>query len=212
MHRPSDGGRPVWQPIGVKRILLLTGAVALVAVLAIGLSQAGGGGAEEDEPKSKAPGASEQVAQLEGAPEPLAGLHAEANTLLGGGADAFKERLAELKGYPVVVNKWASWCGPCRAEFPDFQRSAVKHGKEVAFLGVNSNDNREEADEFLREYPVSYPSYEDPSSEVAQVFNGAAAFPSTAFYDRRGKLAYLKQGQYLSGAKLEADIRRYALR
>jgi thiol-disulfide isomerase/thioredoxin len=194
----------------VKRIWLAIGAVALVAMLAIGLSQAGGGGS--DEPRSTAPGAAEQVAQLEGAPEPLAAVHAQANTLLGGGADAFEERLAQLKGYPVVVNKWASWCGPCRAEFPDFQRSAVRHGKQVAFLGVNSNDNREEADAFLRRYPVSYPSYEDPSGEVAQVFNGAAAFPTTVFYDRAGKLAYVHQGQYLSGEKLEEDIRRYALR
>jgi len=194
----------------VKRVWLGIGVVALVAVLAIGLSQAGGGGSGE--PESVAPGAAEQVADLEGAPEPLADVHAQANTLIGGGPEAFRERLAELRGHPVVVNKWASWCGPCRAEFPDFQRSAVKHGKEVAFLGVNSNDNREEAHDFLSEYPVSYPSYEDPSGTVAQVFNGASAFPTTAFYDRAGKLAYIHQGQYLTGAKLEEDIARYALR
>ncbi len=54
-----------------------------------------------------------------------------------------------LKGYPVVVNKWASWCPPCRAEFPYFQSQAIKRGKEVAFLGVDGNDNDADAKEFL---------------------------------------------------------------
>jgi cytochrome c biogenesis protein CcmG/thiol:disulfide interchange protein DsbE len=194
----------------VKRIWTAVGAVALVAVLVIGLSQAGGGGS--DEPKSAAPSASRVSKELAGAPVPLAKLHAQAGRLLGGGADAFKARLAELHGYPIVVNKWASWCGPCRAEFPDFQKTAVKYGKRVAFLGVNGNDNHGDAVKFLRRYPISYPSYEDPSGTVAQVFNGVAAFPTTVFYDSGGKLAYIHQGQYLSGAKLEQDIKRYALR
>jgi thiol-disulfide isomerase/thioredoxin len=196
--------------MGVKRIWIGIGVAALVAVLAIGLSQAGTGGSED--PKSAAPSATRVSKELAGAPAPLAKLHAQAGELLGGGPEAFKARLAELKGYPVVVNKWASWCGPCRAEFPDFQRASVKYGKRVAFLGVDGNDNRDDAKAFLLKYPVAYPSYEDPSNTVAQVFNGVAAFPTTVFYDRDGKLAYIHQGQYLTGAKLEQDIKRYALR
>ena len=202
--------RDVCHAYGVKRILIAVGAVALVAVLVIGLSQAGTGGS--DQPKSAAPSAARVSKELAGAPAPLAKLHGQAGQLLGGGPGAFTARLAELRGYPVVVNKWASWCGPCRAEFPDFQKSSVKYGKRVAFLGVNGNDNHGDATRFLRRYPVSYPSYEDPSNTVAQVFNGVAAFPTTVFYDRRGKLAYIHQGQYLTGAKLEQDIERYALR
>jgi thiol-disulfide isomerase/thioredoxin len=193
----------------VKRIGIALGVAALAAVLVIGLSQAGTGGS--DHPKSAAPSASRVSEELAGAPAPLAGLHAQAGRLLGGGPDAFKARLADLRGYPVVVNKWASWCGPCRAEFPDFQRASLKYGKRVAFMGVNGNDNHGDALRFLRQYPLSYPSYEDPSGTVAQVFNGVAAFPTTVFYDRRGKLAYIHQGQYLTGAKLEQDIKRYAL-
>src|SRR4051794_36972307 len=124
--------------MAVKRIWIAVGVAALVAVLVIGLSQAGTGGS--DQPKSAAPSAGKASKQLAGAPGPLAKLHAQAGDLLGGGPIAFKARLAELSGYPVVVNKWASWCAPCRAEFPDFQKAGVKYGKRVAFLGVNGND------------------------------------------------------------------------
>ena len=109
----------------------------------------------------------------------------------------------------MVVNKWASWCGPCRAEFPLFQKLSVQLGKSVGFLGVNSNDNSTDARSFLKRYPVSYPSYEDPDSKVAGLFNGIATFPATAFYDSSSKLQYLHQGQYPSEQKLRADIRRY---
>ena len=196
--------------MGVNRIWIGVGAVALVVVLAIGLSQAGEGGS--DHPRSAAQPASKVARELAGAPAPLASLHAQSNQLLPGGPAAFKARLAALKGHPVVVNKWASWCGPCRAEFPDFQASSVKLGKRVAFLGVDGNDNHGDAKAFLARYPVSYPSYEDPDNRIAQVFNAVAAFPATVFYDRSGKLAFIHQGQYASGAKLEDDIARYALR
>ena len=195
----------------VKKLWLAIGAAALVAVLAIGLSQAGGGGGSADR-ESAAPSSAEVSRRLAGAPEPLARLHRQANEILPGGSQAFRDRLAALKGYPIVVNKWASWCGPCRAEFPDFQKAALKHGKDVAFIGVNSNDNRGDAEAFLKRFPVPYPSYEDPSNSIAAVFNAVAAFPTTAFYDRDGNLAFLHQGQYPNGEQLEIDIRRYALR
>jgi len=148
--------------------------------------------------------------RLAGAPAPLGSLHSQSNRLLDGGADAFNQRIKGLKGYPVVVNKWASWCGPCRAEFPFFQRQALKRGKKVAFLGVNSNDNDGSAKDFLDRFPVSYPSYKDPDLEVAKQFKAVAAFPSTAFYDSKGRLVSLKQGSYATEAKLAEDIDRYA--
>ena len=118
--------------------------------------------------------------------------------------------MKELKGYPVVVNKWASWCGPCRAEFPFFQKQSVDRAKRVAFVGVNGNDNDANARDFLAQFPVSFPSYKDPDLKVSASFNGVAAFPSTAFYDSKGELAYLKQGGYATEQKLVEDIERYA--
>lgn len=111
----------------------------------------------------------------------------------------------------MVVNKWASWCGPCREEFPVFRRVALEMGREVAFLGVNSLDDDDAARRFLAEHPVGYPSFRDPDHEVAKVFKGNAGFPTTAFYDARGRFRIAKQQPYRTPAELRADIERYAL-
>jgi cytochrome c biogenesis protein CcmG/thiol:disulfide interchange protein DsbE len=134
----------------------------------------------------------------------------EAPVFLDGGRDAFEKRIAAQKGTPVVVNKWASWCGPCRLEFPYFGDQARKRKGEVAFLGVNSNDSRGPAEEFVREHPVPFPHFDDPNLEIAAAFNAVQAFPSTAFYDRKGELAFVHQGPYTSEQDLAEAIDRYA--
>lgn len=146
---------------------------------------------------------------LAGSPAPLAALHEQANALIPGGRGAFEKRLAALHGYPVVANVWASWCVPCRQEFPVLQKLAARYGKQVAFVGINSEDSDDAAATFLREEPVPYPSYTDPDKKLAEAL-GVRGFPDTAFYDRNGKLLYLKQGPYTDHSELEADVRRYA--
>lgn len=149
---------------------------------------------------------------LAGSPPPLAAIHKQANELLPGGAVAYEKRLAELRGYPVVVNVWASWCGPCRFEFPVLQKLSAKFGKQVAFLGVNSEDSDDAASTFLREEPVPYPSYTDPDKEILSSLGAFGGLPDTAFYNRSGELVNLKQGPYAEDSELEADVRRYALK
>jgi thiol-disulfide isomerase/thioredoxin len=175
--------------------------ILLCALLAAGCNH---------DPKSAAPPAAQVRAKLAGAPAPLASLHGQAGELLPGGAGAFRARLAGLRGHPVVVNKWASWCPPCRQEFPYFQRVSVDLGRAVAFVGVDSNDNSSDARAFLARYPVSFPSYEDPDQKVAKVFNGHVVFPTTAYYTRTGRLEFIHQGGYASEARLREDIGRYA--
>ena len=181
------------------------GALAALALIALlGASGCGGGGGEE------AVEAPDYDAALAGAPAPLAELHAQADDLLPGGEGAYEERIASLRGFPVVANVWASWCGPCREEFPDFQRLSARYGKRVAFLGVNSQDGDDAAATFLRDHPVPYPSYTDPDEEIADAL-GSRGLPGTAFYDREGELVFFKQGEYGDESELEADILRYAL-
>lgn len=148
---------------------------------------------------------------LAGSPPPLADLHAQENELIDGGMDAFDSQMADLKGYPVVVNLWASWCHPCRAEFPHFQEVSSRMGKKVAFLGVDVNDSSDEAKDFLDTSPVPYPSFSDPDNEIADELGPPRGLPATAFFDSSGEQTYLKQGPYTSEEDLEADIRTYAI-
>jgi thiol-disulfide isomerase/thioredoxin len=149
---------------------------------------------------------------LAGSPAPLAAIHRQADDLLPGGTDAYEKRIASLRGYPVVVNVWASWCGPCRFEFPLLQRLSAEYGKRVAFLGVDSQDSDDAARTFLSEAPVPYPSYTDPDESIAASIGATVGLPDTAFYDRKGNLDYLKQGPYGKHAELRADVVRCALR
>ncbi len=188
----------------IARIAL--GAGALAAAIAI----AGCGAANNGNPDSRL--TLHQATQpLTGAPPQLAAIRSQANQLLSGGKDAFDARLAALKGTPVVVNKWASWCGPCRFEFPWFQSLAQKRGGQIAFLGVNSNDSDGSAKQFLSELPLPYPSYSDPNLDIAQDLGGPPqAFPATAFYDRTGKQVFTHPGVYANEQQLVADVNRYA--
>jgi thiol-disulfide isomerase/thioredoxin len=192
----------------VKRIALVLGALAVVAMVAIGISQAGGVGGGDG--KSAGGTCGEVPEQLAGAPKPLADLHEQGCDLLDGGPAAFRARLAALRGYPIVVNVWASWCGPCRQEFPVFQHTSVSLGKRVAFVGLDSQDNDEDATKFLRRFPVAYPSYTDGDNKAAQIFGGVFGLPTTVFYSAAGKKQFVHAGPYRDEAALRRDIARYA--
>jgi len=185
------------------RVLLCLAVLSAVAVGGCGGSGSGNPDSRLTQEQAKAP--------IPGAPPQLAEIRSQANQLLDGGTDAFDARLAQLRGTPVVVNKWASWCGPCRFEFPWFQTLAEKQGGQVAFLGVNSNDSSGSAQTFLSELPLPYPSYDDPDLKIAQDLGGPPqAFPTTTYYDRTGKQGFTHPGVYSSEADLTADVSRYA--
>jgi cytochrome c biogenesis protein CcmG, thiol:disulfide interchange protein DsbE len=132
------------------------------------------------------------------------------SSYIPGGRDAFEAYIEKQRGTPVVVNKWASWCGPCRAEFPFLASQASKRRGEVAFVGVNSQDNRSDARNFLADYPVPYKHFEDPRQEIAAAFNGVQGFPVTAYYGADGDREFVHFGGYPSEAELAEDIDRYA--
>jgi cytochrome c biogenesis protein CcmG, thiol:disulfide interchange protein DsbE len=190
-------------------MLLAVGAVALVAVIVIGLTQASGNDSSGggDATKFDLPAAKEKLAS---APPPLNGLYSQANQLLGGGTSAFAARLDELKGHPLVINKWASWCGPCQAEFSIFQDVATQRGKDVGFLGLNVSDTDSHARGFLSKRPLPFPSYTDPNEKLtAELKAPQKVAPVTVFVGRDGSIATVHSGAYTSARQLNSDIDRY---
>jgi cytochrome c biogenesis protein CcmG, thiol:disulfide interchange protein DsbE len=191
-----------------RRLLYVVGAVAVLAVVVIGIVQSGGS-TKAPEPDTFDLAAAQR--ELAGAPAPLAALHAQANRLIPTNTDSFAAVLTGLKGHPVVVNKWASWCAPCRGEFPVLQSTSVRYGKTVAFVGLDSKDNDGDAKTFLRHFPVPYPSYVDRKARVAQKLEIGQFYPTTMFFDATGKMQYIHQGPYTSDTAFAADVERYAL-
>jgi cytochrome c biogenesis protein CcmG, thiol:disulfide interchange protein DsbE len=191
----------------MRRLAFAVIGLGLVAIVVIGLTQSKG---SNDKPQSATISAAQAKEELAGAPAPLAALHAQSNQLLDGGNDAYQARLEQLKGHPVVVNGWASWCGPCRAEFPYLQNLSVSDGKSVAFLGLDAEDVHGDALKFLKQFPVSYPSYELPRIPT-QDFGAIRGLPFMLFYDAKGELQYVHQGGYASQEQLASDIQRYAV-
>ena len=104
---------------------------------------------------------------------------AEGNTL----------RLSDLRGKPVIVNFWASWCGPCQREMPDFEDAWLAYGEEVAFLMVNLTDGKRETAEtamaFLAETEYTFPVYFDTDLSAAITY-GVNSIPATYLIDAEG--------------------------
>jgi thiol-disulfide isomerase/thioredoxin len=195
-----------------KHLIALVGGLALATVLVVGLVQLASSKSPSETPPSQRLTPAQMQARLVGSPAPLAALHVQAGELLGGGASALRARLAALKGWPVVVDKWASWCEQCKAEFGVFQRAATNLGREVAFIGIDSGDtSRAKPLEFLHSFPVSYPSFFDPNEQIGVEVSDSTLVPATIFYNRRGERSYIRQGAYPSIATLERDVRRYAM-
>jgi cytochrome oxidase Cu insertion factor (SCO1/SenC/PrrC family)/thiol-disulfide isomerase/thioredoxin len=159
--------------------------------------------------QAKAPSAAAASRELAGSPSQLAALHAQAGQLLGSTAQ-LDSRVKALRGYPVVLNAWASWCPPCQAEFPLFATASATYGRRVAFVGVDTEDEPVAAKAFLSHHPVSYPSYQTSSQGLAGLAN-VGNLPTTIYLGPEGKVRYVHEGQYETAAVLDSDIARHAL-
>lgn len=137
------------------------GVLAVVGLLAYGLVSKGNGGVDIG---SQAP--SEEL------------------TVLGSDKPA---QLTDLRGKWVLLNVWASWCGPCKEESPALQRFFDRNGKKVTVVGVDTQDNSDDALDFVREYKLRYPQWHDADASYADDL-GTTGFPESFLISPSGKL------------------------
>jgi cytochrome c biogenesis protein CcmG, thiol:disulfide interchange protein DsbE len=184
---------------------LLVSAALVASGLAVAACGGDGGGSQGGAPSASAAPSGGEL------PKALAENRAEANQIIDGSTGALEVKLAELRGHPVVINQWGSWCPPCRAEFPFLAESAEAHADEVAFIGVDIQDDRGAAEDFLAEFPVPYPSIFDQDAEAVQSIGWSGVSPTTWFVDERGEIVSQRPGQYPDREALEADIETFLL-
>jgi len=180
----------------------------LLALLLAACGESGGGSVT---PRATSDSSTSAAARLADAPAALRANAADANELAGDGLDALRKRVVKLRGHPIVVNQWASWCAPCRAEFPLLSDAVAEHGDEVAFLGIDFMDDRDAANSFLRDSRPGFASIYDPEGEATRELGGGRGAPTTFFIAADGTLKHTKIGGYPNAETLEADIREHAL-
>lgn len=140
--------------------------------------------------------------QLEAAP--VAGHPAPDFELLS--PDGETIHLSDHFGRPVIVNFWATWCGPCRAEFPEFQQAAVDNADRLVIIGVNSTsaDDADAVPGFLDEFGVTFPIALDTSGDVVDEY-GVRGLPTTVFINSDGIINEVFTGP-LNKAYIETKI------
>ena len=116
-------------------------------------------------------------------------------------------RLSDYFGKPIVLNFWASWCGPCKMEMPDFQEKYLELGEEVTFLMVNMTDGRETqtaAQAFIEQQGFTFPVLFDLNSNAAMIYR-VYSLPTTYFISAQGELIAQATGA-ISGETLQKGI------
>lgn len=187
-HRPAGTTRP---RVPVRRGLAgLLGALALVAVgctgatdgadqTTTGASPATSGTDHED-------GGTTDTATNEDSATPVPDLEVEA-------FDGDTVTIDDYRGTPLVVNFWASWCPPCVAEMPDLEAVHQASNDQVAFVGVNTQDTVEAAEDLVEQTGVTYDLVRDPDGELFRAF-GVFGMPSTFYVDASGAIVHQHTG------------------
>ncbi|MBM3116664.1 TlpA family protein disulfide reductase [Jeongeupia naejangsanensis] len=118
------------------------------------------------------------------------------------------QKLSSLKGKPVVVNYWATWCSPCREEIPEFVTLARQYAGKVRFIGI-AIDDAPAVSAFAKQYKMNYPTLlgeADAMALMKQEGNTVGGLPYTAIYDSQGKRVATHTGR-ISAAQLEATLK-----
>lgn len=123
-------------------------------------------------------------------------------------AERFPAVLRAARPRPVMVDFWASWCGPCRFEMPFITRLRAKYLGRIDFIGVNYEDGRGSAEEFVRKFKVNFPSYRDPDGAIGEAQGGIIGMPTAIFFDAGGKEIHRQTGAFPSEAAMETILKR----
>ena len=122
--------------------------------------------------------------------------------------DGNRIKLSDMRGKPVVLNFWASWCGPCKSEMPDFEEAYKEYGDDITFMIVNLTDGKNEtvdtAQAFIDSQGYTFPVYFDTDSNGAAAY-GVSSIPVTYFIDAQGYLVAYGRGA-LNGETLKSGI------
>jgi len=106
-------------------------------------------------------------------------------------------------GKPMVVNFWFSTCEPCKREMPALSASSTKYASTVDFIGINPNDSREAATKFLKKYNITYPTFIDDGTQLAEA--GVVTFPATFFLDSSGTIVARRAGE-ITAAEIDSIL------
>ncbi len=198
----TERSRPSAQ-VRLGQLATILGTLALIGMLLFGLTtKATDSSIDEELAHGSAPAAPDfdlELLEL-GAPPPELARALEAPAADG------RIQLAELRGTPVVLNFWASWCQPCREEAPLLERGWQRWGpKGLLFLGLNMQDISDDARGFLDEFSIDYPTIRDSGKSVSVEY-GLTGIPETYFIDARGRvvahsIGLLTQRSLVSGAR-----------
>jgi len=120
--------------------------------------------------------------------------------------------LSSLKGQVVLINFWATWCGPCRKEMPLLEQIQKKYAPlGFTMLGVNVEEDTRLMEAFLKDVPVTFPILLDPANGVSKLYN-VSAMPSTVIVDRKGNVRFIHQGYQTGDESKYQDMIRQLIR
>lgn len=120
--------------------------------------------------------------------------------------------LSALRGQVVLINFWATWCGPCRKEMPLLEQIQKKYAPlGFTMLGINVEEDTTHMEAFLGDVPVSFPVLLDPANRVSKLYE-VAAMPSTVIIDRKGNIRYIHQGYQAGDESRYQDVIRQLIR
>src|SRR3989338_4009118 len=104
-----------------------------------------------------------------------------------------KAKLSDFKGKPIILNFWATWCPPCKEEMPLFENAYQAKSDKIIVIGVNLQESRENINDFIKKFDITFPILLDPNSEVKGLYN-VFTQPVTYFIDKDGKIIGKKFG------------------